>query len=408
MTWSAAEHVSMSARRTRVSFDSNGDGTVLLYSMRQVADLVGYVALYEFEDLIAELTNARVARLASLQDMDLSRRVFRLARAMTGSSRLAESIWPATGRVTLSATYDVFLPIFNHPHELFALHAIRRWRERCRFAACYLCEAWEGQLPFYLLELLRDFDHVFVGVLSSVEKVAAITGRPCTYLPMGVDALTFCPYPSLPARSIDVCGIGRRSPVTHQALLDLAREQNLFYYYDTIQSAVTLDGVRKHVMFCVSNPREHRMLLASLLKRTRYFIANRAWADQPALTRGKDEIAARFYEGAAAGTIMLGDPPNSDDFRNQFDWQDPVIPMPFDAPKVASVIAELDADQARSARIRRDSVVNALLKHDWVYRLRVLLGVAGVRPTDAMLAREASLRGLADDIARMPMALSPR
>ena len=140
------------------------------------------------------------------------------------------------------------------------------------------------------------------------------------------------------------------------------------------------------------------MLLAGLLKRSRYFIANRAWADQPSLTRGKDEIAARFYEGAAAGTIMVGEPPDSDDFRSQFGWNDSVIRIPFNDPRVAEVIAELDGDAARSSRIRKDAVVNSLLHHDWVYRLRTVLEIAGLQPTERVLNREALLRKTAEAI----------
>jgi hypothetical protein len=213
-------------------------------------------------------------------------------------------------------------------------------------------------------------------------------------MPQGVDALRFCPWPDPPVRSIDVCNIGRRSPVTHGKLLEHARQGRIFYYYDTIKPAA------KQVTFHVSSGPEHRLLLANLLKRSRYFIANRSRANQPELTRGRDEIAGRFFEGAASGTIVLGDPPNIDEFRSRFDWPDAVIPMPFDAPEVAIRIEELDADPSRQARIRKDNVANALLRHDWVHRLRTILESVGVGPPPRMLAREARLRSLADEVRR--------
>jgi hypothetical protein len=377
------------------------DGGLLLLSMRQVADLVGYCALYEFEDVIAAVTGADVANLAEFEPLDLSRKVYKLARYMTGSSRLADTVTPTLGSLVLHRKYDLFLPIFNHPHELFALHALDGWRDQCRFAACYLCEAWNTQLPRYLLELLKSFDHIFIGVYDAIDTVARITGRPCSYLPMGVDTLKFCPYPVQAHRAIDVCGIGRRSRVTHESLLRWAADKQAFYYYDTMQSGAARGRSGKNMTFRVNDPREHRTLLSNLLKRSRYFIANRAWADRPALTLGRDEIAARFYEGAAAGTIMLGDPPNSDDFRSQFDWPDSVFRMPFDAPNVGEVIAEIEDDPGRSARIRWRSVVESLRRHDWVYRLRRILEVAGLAPSEKLLEREARLQSLADEIARV-------
>jgi hypothetical protein len=374
------------------------DSRALILSMRSVADVVGYCALYEFEDIIADLTASDLGKVEDFDGIELSRKVYRAARILSGSPRLVEFARPKRS-LRLSKTYDLFLPVFNHPHELYALSAIRDWRDRCRIAACYLCEAWDTRLPVYLIELLKNFDHVFVGVHGSVDAVAKICGRPCTYLPMGVDALAFCPYPNPPFRSIDVCGIGRRSPVTHQALLDFAQKQSLFYYYDTTQTT-SGRGAAKAVSFRVTNHREHRMLFANLLKRSRYFIANRAWADQPNVTRGRGEIAARFYEGAASGAIMLGDPPDGDDFRRQFGWTDSVVRTPFHAPQIADVITELDADPARSAGIRRDSIVNALHLLDWAYRLRTVLETVGLPPTDRLLAREATLRALATDVLR--------
>ncbi len=383
----------------RVDFAPGPDGRVFVLSMRLVSDLVGYCGLYEFEDLVVELTGAEFGRIESLDGLDLSRQVYRVARRLTGSLKFADQARPLRGARLPKTQYELFLPVFNHPHELFALNAIEGWRERCRFAACYICEAWEGQLPAYLMELLQPFDHVFVGVRSTVPAVAKLTGRPTTYLPMGVDALRFLPHFDGSGRAIDVCGIGRRSPVTHQALLEWALENDRFYYYDTIQSGF-VRGFTRHLTFRVSNAREHRILLSNLLKRSRYFVANRAWADKPDHTQGKEEIAARFYEGAAAGALMIGEPPDSEDFRAQFSWPDAVLPIPFHAPEVARVIRELDADPARTARIRRDSVAHALLTHDWVHRLRTVLEIAGVQPSETMLARERRLVALADEVRK--------
>jgi Glycosyl transferases group 1 len=383
-----------------------GESRVVLLSMRHLSRLVGYCAAYELEDIVAEVTGAEVVAPADLRGLDFSRRVYKATRLLTGSRRLAESLRPHAAARELTRNHDLFLAVFNHPYELFALNAIAGWRERCRVAACYLVEAWEGGLPTYLLELLRGFDHVFVGVRDTTEGTALITGRPCSYLPMGVDTLRFRPPRAGSPRAIDVCGIGRRSKITHEALLRLAEAKGLFYFYDTVAQAPIGRGLLRQVTFHVTDHREHRLLLANLLKRSRYFIANRAHADQPSWTRGVDEIAARFYEGAAAGAIMIGDPPETDDFRDQFGWPDSVVRMPFDAPDVADLIRQLDGDPGRTARIRRDNVTNALLRHDWVYRLRTVLETLGVPPPAPLAAREQTLRALAAETNAAPTATS--
>ena len=408
----------------------HGSQTVLMLSMRNVSSLVGYCPLYEFEDLTAETLDACVAQLGSMSGLELSKSVHKYVRYLTGSAALATGVRPNLGAVNLDRTYDMFLPFFNHPHEIFALNGLRGWRKRSRFAACYLAEAWETLLPRYQVEMLRDFDHIFLGVRGAVSTVARITGRPCSFVPMGVDTLRFCPWTTsaaptpaaaatngssaaatngagsafsgasfrldthaAPQRAIRVCGIGRRSEVTHRALLDYAEKTGSFYYYDTLRVAGTTQ-----VSFAVTNPREHRMLLANVLKRSRYFIANRAFADRPALTGGKEEIPARFYEGAAAGTIMLGNPPETEDFYEQFGWEGAVVRTPFHAAEIAGVLNELESEPTGNAALRKHNVTQALLHHDWVYRLRDMLETVGLRPTEGMRQREERLRALATEI----------
>ena len=116
---------------------------------------------------------------------------------------------------------------------------------------------------------------------------------------------------------------------------------------------------------------------------------------EDAVTMGRDEISGRFYEGAAAGAVMLGEAPRTDEFRKQFDWPDAVVPLPFDSPDVGRVLLELNSDPQRLARISRDNVRNAALRHDWVHRLRTVFETVGVRPTEAMSERESRLEGIA-------------
>ncbi len=383
-------------------------GSVLLLSMRRLNNLVAFCMQYEFEDIVADLTGADRVDVGDRDALDRSRRVYRLARFATGSRRFARAAAPRPSGVRLQRDYELFFPVFNYAHELYALTTVPDWRKRCRVAACFINEAigetprrGERRVPDYLLEQLAEFDHVFIGMRHAVDEVARIIGRPCSYLPPAADVLRFSPYPELPERAIDVLNIGRRSAVTHQALLRLARERRVFYYYDTVAASGT---GQKQRTFRVDNASEHRVLLASLLQRSRYFIANRSRANDPESTTVGEEISGRFYEGAAAGTIMLGEPPRTEDFRTEFDWPDAVIQLPFDSPDVGEVLVELDQDPHRLARIRRDNVCNAALRHDWVHRLRTVFDTVGIPPTEAMLEREKRLCALAAVTSGTPAA----
>jgi hypothetical protein len=100
--------------------------------------------------------------------------------------------------------------------------------------------------------------------------------------------------------------------------------------------------------------------------------------------------------------VLLGDPPDTEHFRAQFDWEGAVVAMPFHAPEAARVIAELEKDPERLAAIRRRNVVNALSRHDWTHRLRALLEAAGLAATPGMVAREARLGTLAEELRAAP------
>jgi len=372
------------------------NGNVLLMSMRRRSDLVGYCGCYEFEDVIAQVTGADRFEVGTANALELPRRAFKAARYLTGSRALAWRLAPKPNPLKLDRNYELFFPVFTHAHELFALAAIPDWRRHCRVAACYIAEMWLHLLPRYLLELLSEFDQVFVGVRSPIDAVTKIAGRRCTYLPPAASVLDFSPLPDFPRRFIDVCSVGRRSAQTHQALIELARKREIFYYYDTVAaSGVDL----KQRTFRVQDAAEHRLLLANLLKRSRYYIANRALVNDPGFTRGREEISSRFYEGAASGTVMIGEPPASDDFKSQFDWEDAIVRLPFNSPDIGGLIAQLDQDPARQARIRRANFCNAALRHDWLHRLRVVYEACGIAPTAGMGERQRQLEAAASQAA---------
>ena len=85
--------------------------------------------------------------------------------------------------------------------------------------------------------------------------------------------------------------------------MSLAEKNKSFYYYDTINISNVANSSKQQT-FSVKNPREHRFLLANLLKRIRYFIANRARANEFKKEQSKDELSSRFFEGAASGKLL--------------------------------------------------------------------------------------------------------
>jgi hypothetical protein len=366
-------------------------GKVLLLSQRRIADLVAYCLAYEFEDIFAAVTGAQRIDVTDQPALEFSRRAYKLVRLSSGSPRLARRLAPyPRSKVVLEHDFELFFPVFSHTYELYSLATIPNWRQRCRKAACFITEA--NLLPEYLLELLSAFDHVFLGSLHSVKDVARLTGRPCTYLPPAVDVPRFTPSSLDQPRPIYVCNLGRRSAVTHQALLEVAERQHLFYYYDTV-AASGFD--LKQRTFRVESAHEHRGMLATILKHSCYYIANRSYVNKPESTAGHDEISARFYEGAAAGTVMVGDAPRTEEFKRQFDWPDAVIHVPFDSPDIGRILADLSSDSERLRAVRSNNAREAALRHDWLHRIRAVFDTFGLEPTEEMRARAQRLDRIA-------------
>jgi hypothetical protein len=366
---------------------------VLILSTRRASRWLGFAAAYEAEDLVREWEGADLLapELVCAPGVlsSLSRRLERHAGLSLGLARRMR-------KCKIERDYDL---IYMHCMDLHYLEELAAaapgWRQRCRLAVCRIEEAWSQEIAqhrsYYdrhYRELLSLFDLVVVGCAGGVPALAPLARDRCIYAPAGVDAPIFCPVPFAPSRSIDVMNMGRRSPHTHQAFLDLTRDRDLFYIYDTMSDCHLLDH------------RQHRSTLANFVKRARYFVAYRAKCDFSVQTGDQEEIGFRFFEGAAGGAVIIGDPPTSPEFHRQFDWPDAVVRLPFGSTKVAAVLDELDSDPGRLETIRHNNVVGTLRKHDWVYRWEQVLAQLGLEPTFAMKRRK-------EELGRMAARLTP-
>ncbi len=368
------------------SSNTSADPRICILSLRNARRLVSRCADYEFEDVICKIDDAELLTPKAT-------RMFTIGQKLT--NRLARHAHvarynPGLGKLHFNRTYDLFFMKCLFASDLLLLNSVKGWKQRCRTTVCWLAEIWAGELHKLTghLRILSQFDYVVLNCDASVGPVQEVIGRPCFYILPGVDAIRFCPYPNPPIRSIDIYSLGRKSLVTHQSLLKMAEQGRIFYIYDTFENMKT------HL------PRDHRILLANIAKRSRYFLANTAKIDCTSETHGQSEIGYRFVEGAAAGTVMIGEHPRNEAFRKHFDWPDAVIRVPFDAPNISEVLAELDSQPERLAEIRKNNIVQSLLRHDWVYRWRAILDIVGLKPGPALIAREERLKKLAEDVTK--------
>jgi hypothetical protein len=353
----------------------------LIFSQRNDARTLPFrCADYEFEDVISQIDSVEM----------LAPRIHSSSLRQTITKRIAYhtpfALNPGIERTPIDGQYDLFLAICGNPTDLLRVGAVGDWRGHCKKAVCLLDELWVTQMASYnnFLRMLDKFDAVMLYCSQSVQPLSERIGRKCVFLPPGVDAIRFCPYPDPPARAVDVYSIGRRSEVTHRTLLRMAAEEGLFYLYDTMAPDQVID------------PIEHRILLSNVAKRSRYFIVNPALIDRPDIRGDQTEIGYRYFEAAASGAIMLGERPNNAEFEKLFDWPDSLIHLPYDSPDTDRTMNALDKESARQDVMRRMNVKQCLLRHDWVYRWEAILETVGLEPMPQLSQRKMLLRDLSE------------
>jgi hypothetical protein len=359
----------------------NDPPRVLIFSQRNASKRLPFrCAHFEFEDVISQIDSVEL--LAPHYEVSTKRHL--LAKQLAYSSPL--SLNPGIKSIDIKAEYDLFVTICGDPTDLLTICSMGNWRDKCEKAVCIIDELWIKQMGPYrnYLRMLKKFDHVFLYYSNSVKPLSDRIGQKCVYLPPGVDTIRLCPYPTSSKRVVDVYSIGRRSAITHQQLLNMALEGRIFYIYDSTSADQVLD------------PTEHRNLFANIVKRSRYFIVNPGLIDRPDVRGDQIEIGNRYFEGAASGTIMVGERPNNSEFAKLFDWPNSLIDLPYDSPAISEALRFLDSEHGKEEELRSMNVQQSLLRHDWAYRWDIILKTVGLEALPLAAERKTRLRSLAD------------
>jgi spore maturation protein CgeB len=339
-------------------------------------------ALYEFEDIINEIDH--VEMLAP--EGDPTSRRNQLARRLAFHAPI--TLKADLQKPKVNQHYDLFVAMCGGPRDLMMIDAVSYLKDACTTKVCLIEEIWAKQIHEhrYFLNVLKDFDLIAIYCSQSVKSLSDQIGRRCIFVPPGIDSIRFCPYPTNPARVVDVYSIGRRSPATHQAILKMVDERGIFYLHDTIEGNEAVNPI---------HPKEHRSLFANIAKRSKYFIVNPGLIDLPDIRGSQIEIGNRYFEGVAAGVIMVGETPNNGEFERLFDWPGAVVHLPFGSDRIAPLIDELEGQPEKQEKIRRMNVVQALARHDWAYRWEKILENVGLGPMPELLQRKERLANLA-------------
>ena len=363
---------------------------ICVFSQRNLGHIVSRSLAYEFEDIICKLDNVDMIAPKLYYDSD-SFDFYNFGKSISNwiaRKTNVKSINPGIRKSVINNKYELFIAFFQFPNDISSINSILKWRDNSKIAICWLDDIWLTDVKKYTnsLKMLSRFDIILTNYYYSIPTIKNIVGRPCVFMAPGVDMKRFCSYPNPPVRNIDVYSMGHRSPIMHKEFLELSERGEIFYIYDTIKKLETL------------NPSEHRNLVANIAKRSKYFITYLPKQKFEKNAIQQMEFGYRYFEGAGAGTVMIGEAPDCDLFKQYFDWDDAVINIPYDTTNAINILAELDKDKIRIQFIRKINTIQSLLRNDWVYRWEDILKLVGMKATPSVAERELFLRQLADEV----------
>ena len=356
-----------------------------IFTMRNSVYQVSRCPGYEFEDMIVDELEPGAVFIEPLHN-EAGQVGLRAKRWLKRRDISTGDFNFGARTASIGQDFGLFFTAPAVPSDLLALSTLHDWRKRSGVAVCYLQELWisefDKQLPG-VADILREFDHVFVGLYHTAEALSKRLGIKVEYMPLGIDAEMWNPYQGTPKpRSIDVCAIGNMASDTHDALWNWSEDTGRYYNFTTTGSAV----------LSVSH-RIHRQNLAQTLQRSKFFftyIAKRAVTQQ---RKTQEEFGPRYFEGAGAGAIQLGDAVKTNAaYLEHMDWDDAVIDAPYSSADMPALLEDLESNASWLEEVRQRNVSNCLLRHDHLNRWDMVLKVAGLEETPAAAARRARLQ----------------
>lgn len=307
---------------------------------------IAYGVNYELEDLLVEMTGGTLIAPEN-------GRPFILARGVPGAGR---AVGWTTG-LCLGRYRRVELPPdLKGPRILFVtgmgsrslrvLRAIKDWRKSFDLVVALVLDSFEP----YPIDIAARLDHMFVIIPELAEKLRQMLGIPVSFMPLACDVLRN--GAARIDRGIDVLMYGRHWEG----------------YVQELDSYFLSDSNPRLYLTTFSHPRapdwrQQRKQFWSVLSRSRISIGFAPDATQIRF-QGLPVVSARWYEGLAAGCVMVGKRPEAPIFTELFYWPDSAIELPQDPKEAPKFIEDLLSQQERLSRAHLRNHLMMLRHHD--------------------------------------------
>lgn len=313
---------------------------------------VEYGMLADFQDEILRLTGGTL-ELAPLRT-------------------LPKHIGPRLGHGTRYSGLRRFVPKLTHGikadvlwvalmgPESFSLDLFKTWDKQAGIKVLYLFDTMEKQLPS-IRRVLRatNWDFTITSFSGAREFLESATGREWHVVPQGVKLGRFSP--ARPAEKlISFCAYGRRLESIHESIGNFCLQPPKHYDFTTASALQPqLD------------PRQNYAIYAWHLNHS---VFNFCWpveTTSPGRVESFSPITCRWFEAAASGNVIIGQPPKDPGFAEMF-GANSVIPIdPAAAPETLNGTWE-DLWQNRDRHLQAALERRARLSRGWSWESRIL------------------------------------
>jgi hypothetical protein len=308
---------------------------------------VGWSVSYSLEEAIASTCDATFIYPLANQKVKVLKRY---------RHRLFKSWFEISDLPTLGSGLNILLVIGLNPHFLLSMFALEPLLKQFDLRLGYLLDGFN---PEYLdRTVVEELDHLFVIGAEVAETINQRQPLNTSFLPLATNVLR-ASSKQLP-RWIDIISYGRGNLGLHRALQSHFNHQasDRIYFHSTFSRSE------------VDNQKEHIALLSKMLDRSKISLCFEA-SNIPRFL-GNSPILYRWFEAWAAGCTVVGKKPFGKGVAELMDWENSALDIPDDPSAwIPFFEALLDDDEALMLNAQRN-YREALLRHDWRYRLRTL------------------------------------
>lgn len=230
----------------------------------------------------------------------------------------------------------------------------------------------------------RFLDRLYLGIPYDAEQISRDLGLPTSYLPMAANVLgaNAKPFGDRKDRPLAINAFGRQHDGIMDAICDRlnrAGSTELVYRTNLVDPGDALDLPRYRAMFW------------QLLRMSRVSMAFDHFVANPRGSAQHSYVGPRWFEALAAGTVIAGRGPATDEAKALLDWPDAMVDVSLDPEAAAGELEALIADDDRLRQASQRNLAEMNARHDWRHRLDSILREEGLDRPEKLAERLSTL-----------------